>query len=178
VAAGACRSDRLVDRLALIVAGVLQAIGEAIGDTVGSVVFWISELAAAGVILAYFGAMLASGHTIGMRALDIHVRTGASGQPPTVGRAVLRGTLGLAFATATLNAYAYTQGTPFGELTTFEETAGRVAVVVMAVAAAGQLWMLVDPVGRTLWDRLTGLVVLEDMMPTEMPERLWAPWGP
>jgi hypothetical protein len=34
-----------------------------------------------------------------------------------------------------------------------------------------------DPAGRGLWDRLFGLAVIEDMVPSSMPERLWTPWG-
>jgi hypothetical protein len=37
--------------------------------------------------------------------------------------------------------------------------------------------MLLDRSGRTLWDRLTGLAVVEDIVPTSMPDRLWSPWG-
>jgi uncharacterized RDD family membrane protein YckC len=165
--------------VALIVAGVFQAVGDAIGGSVDSVVFWISEVAAVGVILAYFTGFLASGHTLGMRALDIHVRSGATGQPPGLGRAFLRSLLGLGFAIGALNAYAYLQGTsPVGELTSVQEAVGRAAVGVVVVAAAGQLWMLADPSGRTVWDRLTGLVVVEDIVPSRMPDRLWAPWRP
>jgi uncharacterized RDD family membrane protein YckC len=165
--------------IALIVAGMFQAVGGAIGGTADSVIFWITEVAAVGVILAYFAGFLASGHTIGMRALDIHVRSGASGQPPGRGQAVLRSVLGLALAIGTLNAYAYLQGTaPVGELTSVQETVGRAAVAVAVLGAAGQLWMLVDPAARTVWDRLTGLVVVEDIVPSRMPDRLWAPWRP
>jgi uncharacterized RDD family membrane protein YckC len=164
--------------IALIVAGVVQAVAGAAGDTSASVAFWITEIAAAGVIVAYFAALLASGHTLGMRALDIHVRSFAQGEAPGRVRALLRGLLGLALATAALNAYSYLGGEPLvGELSEFEQTAGRVSVVVAAAAGLGQLWMLVDSEGRTLWDRLTGLVVVEDIMPTTMPDRLWSPWG-
>jgi hypothetical protein len=48
---------------------------------------------------------------------------------------------------------------------------------VTAVAVAGHLWKIVDPAGKTLWDRLLGLVVIEDVVPTSMPDRLWSPWG-
>jgi uncharacterized RDD family membrane protein YckC len=165
--------------LALIVAGMAQAIAELFGGGVRSVVFWITEVAALGMIVAYFSGLLASGHTIGMRALDIHVRAVATGKAPGLGRAVLRSLFGLAFAVATLNAYSYIQGKPpLGEFSTFEETAGRVAVTVAVAGGIGQLWMLIDSAGRTLWDRLTGLVVVEDIMPTTMPDRLWAAWGP
>ena len=49
--------------------------------------------------------------------------------------------------------------------------------LVAARAIAGGLWKLVDREGRTLWDRLFGLVVVEDVVPATMPDRLWSPWG-
>ena len=164
--------------IALIVAGIVQAVAGVAGDVPGTVAFWITETAALGVIVAYFAGLLASGHTLGMRALDIHVRAFADGRPPRLTRTVPRSLLGLAFATAALNAYSYVSGTPaLAEFTTFQETVGRVAIGVVAVAAAGQAWMLVDREGRTVWDRLTGLVVVEDIMPASLPGRLWSPWG-
>ena len=50
-------------------------------------------------------------------------------------------------------------------------------IIVTLVALTGQLWQLVDPAGRTIWDRLTGLVVVEDVVPKSAPDRLWTPWG-
>jgi uncharacterized RDD family membrane protein YckC len=164
--------------VALIVAGIVQAVAGVAGDVPGTIAFWITEIAALGVILAYFSGLLASGHTLGMRALDIHVRSSAEGEAPSLPRAFARSLLGLLFATATLNAYSYVAGEPpLGEFTSLEETAGRVALAVVAVAASGQLWMLLDREGRTAWDRLIGLVVVEDILPTSLPDRLWTPWG-
>jgi uncharacterized RDD family membrane protein YckC len=165
--------------LALIVAGMVQAVAGLVGGRPETIAFWISEIAALGVIVAYFAGLSATGHTIGMRAVDIHVRACGTGEAPGLGRAVLRGLIGLALAAATLNAYSYIQGKPpVGEFSTFEETVGRVAVAVAVAGGVGQLWMLLDSAGRTLWDRLAGLVVVEDILPTSMPDRLWAPWGP
>jgi len=48
---------------------------------------------------------------------------------------------------------------------------------VASIAFFGHLWQLRDPAGRGLWDRLFGLAVIEDMVPSSMPERLWTPWG-
>jgi uncharacterized RDD family membrane protein YckC len=164
--------------VALIAAGIVQAVAWVAGDVPGTIAFWITEIAALGVIVAYFTGMLASGHTLGMRALDVHVRASVEGGPPSLARAFGRSLLGLVFATATLNAYSYVAGEPpLGELTALEEAAGRVALAVVAVAAAGQAWMLLDREGRTAWDRLTGLVVVEDILPTSVPDRLWSPWG-
>lgn len=164
--------------IALIAAGIVQTIAEIAGETPGAIAFWATEAAAVAVILLYFTGFFVSGHTLGMRALDIHVRAFAHGEAPGRLRSFARSVLGLVLATATLNAYAYLAGEPrLGELTSVEEAAGRAAVAVAAAGTLGQLWLLVDAEGRTLWDRLTGLVVVEDIVPATMPDRLWSPWG-
>lgn len=128
------------------------------------------------MLVGYFTAMLATGHTMGMRALDIHVVATGSGREPSRWRSLARTVLAVVFAVAAINAYAYLFSFS-SDFTPFERLVAAVAVPVAAVALAGQLWMLVDRSGRTLWDRLTGLAVVEDMVPTSMPDRLWSPWG-
>jgi uncharacterized RDD family membrane protein YckC len=164
--------------VALIPAGIVQAVAAVAGETSERVAFWVTETAAVGVLVAYFAAMLASGHTLGMRALDVHVRSFTRGEAPEWWRALARSLLAVVFAVASVTAYSYLFGRPpLGEFSAFEETAGRAATAVAAVVLLGQLWMLLDAEGRTLWDRLTGLVVVEDIVPTSMPDRLWSPWG-
>jgi len=53
-----------------------------------------------------------------------------------------------------------------------------VSIVVTCIAFFGHLWQIRDPGGRSVWDRLAGLAVIEDMVPSTMPDRLWSPWGP
>lgn len=162
--------------LFLIPAGIVEALGRTIGGTTETVLFVVAQAVAVSVLVGYFGGMLASGHTMGMRALDIHVVATGSGRDPSRPRAVARSLLALVFAVAAINAYAYLFGFS-SEFTPFERLVAAVAVPVAGVALAGQLWMLVDRSGRTLWDRLTGLAVVEDIVPTSMPDRLWSPWG-
>ena len=93
-------------------------------------------------------------------------------------RALGRSLLALGFFLATITAYRLIRGYhgPDG-LSDREELLRNGTLAVAGIALAGHLWKLVDPHGRTLWDRLTGLVVIEDVVPTGMPERLWTPWG-
>jgi uncharacterized RDD family membrane protein YckC len=162
--------------LFLIPAGVVEALGRTIGGTTETVLFVVAQAVALSVLVGYFTAMLASGHTMGMRALDIHVVATGSGREPSLWRSLIRSMLALVFAVAAINAYGYLFSFS-SDFTPFERLVAAVAVPVAAVALAGQLWMLVDRSGRTLWDRLTGLAVVEDMVPTSMPDRLWSPWG-
>jgi uncharacterized RDD family membrane protein YckC len=137
----------------------------------------LGQVIAVSAIVVYFTFLLKSGHTMGMRALDIHVRAHEAGREPGLVRSFARALLALLLGVAVVNTYSYLQGRPpLGEFSSFEQTVGETAVVVAGAGLLGQLWMLVDGEGRTLWDRLTGLVVVEDIVPTSMPGRLWSPW--
>lgn len=162
--------------LFLIPAGVVEALGRTIGGTTETVLFVVAQAVALSVLAGYFTAMLGCGRTMGMRALDIHVVAAGSGREPSLWRSLARSLLALVFAVAAINAYGYLFSFT-SDFTPFERLVAAVAVPVAAVAVAGQLWMLVDRSGRTVWDRLTGLGVVEDIVPTSMPDRLWSPWG-
>ena len=163
--------------LLLIPAGALDAIGELVGGAAGLSLTVLGQVIAVSAIVVYFTFLLKSGHTMGMRALDIHVRAHDEGREPGLVRSFARALLALLLGVAVINAYSYLQGRPpLGEFSSFEQTVGETAVVVAGAGVVGQLWMLVDGEGRTLWDRLTGLVVVEDIVPASMPERLWSPW--
>jgi uncharacterized RDD family membrane protein YckC len=156
--------------------GIIQTIGDAVGGFVADAVVVFTNVAALGLVAWYFAYFFASGHTLGMRALDIHVFSHQSGREPHPGQAVARALLAVGFYLATVNAYRLVRGHP-DPLTDTEEIWRFLAVAGVLLALAGELWKLVDPDGRTLWDRLFGLVVVEDVIPTSMPGRLWSPWG-
>lgn len=163
--------------LLLIPAGALDAIGELFGGAAGRALTVFGHVVAVSAIVAYFTFLLRSGHTMGMRALDIHVRAHDQGREPGLVRSLARALLALLLGVAVVNAYSYLQGRPLlGEFSSLEQVVGEVAVVIAGAGLLGQLWMLVDGEGRTLWDRLTGLVVVEEIVPTSMPDRLWSPW--
>jgi uncharacterized RDD family membrane protein YckC len=167
----------IVYLLLLIPAGILDTIGELFGGDVGRALEVFGQVLAVSAIVAYFTFLLKSGHTMGMRALDIHVRAHDEGREPGVVRSFVRALLALLLGVAVVNAYSYLRGRPpLGEFSSFERAVGEAAVIVAGAGLLGQLWMLVDREGRTLWDRFTGLVVVEDIVPTAMPERLWSPW--
>jgi uncharacterized RDD family membrane protein YckC len=154
--------------------GMIETVGRAIGGLPGDALVYLVDALALGVVVAYFGNFLSTGHTMGMRALDIHVFSHATGRAPHLVRAVARSCLSLAFFLAAFK----TSGWHGNEgLSDREETWRDLAATVSTVALVGGLWKIADPEGRTLWDRFTGLVVVEDVVPTSMPGRLWSPWG-
>jgi uncharacterized RDD family membrane protein YckC len=158
--------------------GMIETVGRTIGGHFGDALVYLVDALALGVVVAYFGYFLSTGHTMGMRALDIHVFSHGTGREPHPIRAVIRSLFSLAFFLATFKAYTLIRGWHGNEgLTDKEETWRDLAVTVSSVAALGGLWKIADPEGRTLWDRLSGLVVVEDVVPTSMPGRLWSPWG-
>jgi uncharacterized RDD family membrane protein YckC len=154
--------------------GMIETLGKAIGGIYGDVVFYGAEALALAVVPAYFAYFFSTGSTLGMRALDIHLFSHGSGRAAHPVRAVARALLSLAFLFASLKAYALTRSVE--ELTARDELWRDLAVTVTVVAVLGNLWKLFDADGRTLWDRLAGLVVVEDVVPASMPDRLWSRW--
>jgi uncharacterized RDD family membrane protein YckC len=162
--------------LAGIPLGVIQTVARAVGGVTYDLVFVLTEAAAVGIIAAYFACFFSTGSTLGMRALDIHLFSYRSGREPHLVRAVARSVFALGFFLASINAYGLLRGHHEGGLTAAQETWRAVTVTVALVALAGGLWQLVDQEGRTLWDRFFGLVVVEDIVPASMPDRLWSRW--
>lgn len=157
--------------------GVLQATA----DQVGGIVFWVAvvltQAAALATVAGYFAFFFGTGHTLGMRAADIHIVDARSGQSPALARSAARGVLSVVFFVASFTAYTYVLGHYDTPLTTFYEIARAVSITVACVALFGHVWQFRDRDGRSLWDRLLGLAVIEDMIPATMADRLWTPWG-
>jgi uncharacterized RDD family membrane protein YckC len=158
--------------------GMIQTLAKTVGGTVNDAVYALTEAVGLGVVVVYFAWFFGTGHTLGMRALDIHIFSHGSGREPHPVRAAARGLLSLGFFLATIDAYGLSSGAyRQGGLTDAQTMWRQAAVAGAALALGGALWKLVDPDGRTLWDRLFGLVVVEDVVPASMPDRLWSPWG-
>jgi uncharacterized RDD family membrane protein YckC len=158
--------------------GMIETLGDAIGGPFGSILYYGAEALALAIVPAFFAYFFATGHTLGMRALDIHMFSHRTGREPHVVQAVARGLLALVFFYCSFKAYSLVRGVQGTEGLTDREEAWRdVSLTIVGVAILGNLWKLVDPDGRTLWDRLVGLVVVEDVVPASMPGRLWSPWG-
>jgi hypothetical protein len=157
--------------------GMIQTLGDAIGGAWAHLIFDLTQAIGLGFVAGYFAYFFLTGHTLGMRAFDIHVFAARSGSDPHPVRATARGLLSLGFFLAAIDAYGLSRGGLADELSSSQELWRTLTIIVTAIAVAGQLWQLVDPAGKTVWDRLTGLVVVEDVIPKSMPDRLWTPWG-
>jgi uncharacterized RDD family membrane protein YckC len=157
--------------------GVFEVTADEVGGAVKVIVFVLTQLAALAVVAGYFAFFTGTGHTLGMRALDIHIVGAQNGQSPALARAAARGVLAVVFFLASFTAYTYLLGHYDTPLSSFHEVVRIVSISVASLALVGHLWQLWDRDGRTLWDRLVGLAVIEDMVPATMPDRLWTPWG-
>ena len=163
--------------IAQIPLGVLQATGDEIGGITFWSVFFVTQAAGLAIVAGYFAFFFSTGHTLGMRAADIHVVGAGTGRQPALARAAGRGVLAVVFFLASFTAYTFVLGNYDTPLSTFHQVSRAASIMVASLAFFGHLWQLGDPAGRGLWDRLCGLAVIEDMVPTSMPERLWTPWG-
>jgi uncharacterized RDD family membrane protein YckC len=148
--------------IAQIPLGVLQATADEIGGIVFWTVFVLTQVVALAIVAAYFAFFFSTGHTLGMRATDIHIVGAESGSSPTVARSTARGVLAVVFFLTTFTAYTFVLA---------------ICIFVASLAFFGHVWQRADRNGRSLWDRLFGLAVIEDMVPSSMPDRLWTPWG-
>ena len=154
--------------LASFPAGIVQTVGRFAGNEGAEWLDWTllvaSQALVAGALVAYFALGLRSTQTLGMRAVEVHARLASTGLPPDALRSVARAVVGLVFALAFVNVYVGWRGIdPVGGVSDTEQAVFEVAVVIAIVAAAGKLWAFVDPERRSLWDRLFGLVYLEDL---------------
>jgi uncharacterized RDD family membrane protein YckC len=157
--------------------GVLQATANEVGGIVYLSVVILTQAAALAIVAGYFAFFLSTGHTLGMRAADIHVVDAHTGRSAGLARASGRGVLSILFFIASFTAYTYVLGHYDTPLSSFHEVIRAVSIAVASVAFFGQIWQLRDPGRRSLWDRLAGLAVIEDKVPASMPDRLWTPWG-
>jgi RDD family len=168
--------------LASIVGGIVQGVGVASVDAggpgvvLGVALVVLSQLMIAAPIVAYFAFYWSLGSTLGMRALDIELVEDRTGVPPMWKRTVPRAVIAFLIALAVLNVYfAYSGGVD--ELNTFERALVAASVAVAAVGVAAKAWLLVDPRRRSAFDRLFGLVYVEEFVYSDARPSPWLDAG-
>jgi RDD family len=169
--------------VAVIVAAPIDAgARDYFGNVTNDVLWKVARSVLAVPILLYFGLFLRTGHTLGMRALDFHVRVASTGSAPGLARSAVRACLAVLFAAAAFVAW-------FGHFTKppapedvyrnyWWQPAHATVVTaewIAAVAVLGKLWSWVDRSGRSLWDHLFGLAFVERAEPSE-DERAFDAW--
>lgn len=162
--------------LASIPAGMLQ-----IGSTVAGAASGALDATAQALVLvapaAYLTGYLRTGHTLGMRALDLHVRVAATGERPGWLRSAGRSLLSVLFGAATYLTSLGLSGPPTVEGWSPRERTVLVASYTLALAGlAGTLWALPDGRRQTLWDKLFGLVRLDDLTSAAADAERYSLW--
>lgn len=165
--------------IASIVAGVFEAVGftsYSAGDLrgiPGGILVGLSQVLVAGPVIAYFALYWATGSTLGMRALDIELVERETGLPPSRRRAVARACFAFVLAIAINNVYLVVASDPLNGYSTFQ----RDIIIASFVLAGGTLvakgWALIDERRQTLFDKLFGLLYVEEMVFT----RSSGPWA-
>ncbi len=169
--------------LTSIVAGVVQGVGATsveaggAGVALGVALIALSQLVIAAPIVAYFAGYWSLGSTLGMRAVDIELVQERTGLPPTWRRTVPRAFVAFLVALAVLNVYLAYAGDVVEELDAFERALVTASVAVAAVGVAAKAWLLVDPRRRSAFDRLFGLVYVEELVYTDARPSPWVDVG-
>ena len=167
--------------IASIVGGIVQGVGVTsldagdLGGIPGVALIVLSQLIVAASIVAYFAFYWAQGSTLGMRALDFELVREATGRPPGWRRTVPRAIVAWLIALAILNVYFASSGRPQDDpFNAYERTLIAASVAVAAVGVAAKVWMLVDGRRRSAFDRLFGLVYVEEFVFTHARRSPWA----
>jgi RDD family len=165
--------------VASIFAGVFQAIGWSAwtaGDlrgVPGGSLLVLSQLLVAAPVIAYFTLYWRTGSTLGMRALDIELVEGQLGRPPGLLRSLLRACLAFVFAVAANNVYTVLASDPLDGYSGFQRSLVIASFTVAGICAAGKLLALVHERRQSLWDKLFGLVYVEELVFTRTARWPW-----
>jgi hypothetical protein len=138
------------------------------GNVSNDVLWKVARSVIAVPVLLYFSLYLRTGHTLGMRALDFHVRVASTGRAPGLVRSAARACLAVGFVAAAYVAWFHLSTKPPAPDDPYRPyywEPAHVTVVaaewITVVAVLGKLWSWVDRSGRSLWDHLFGLAFVE-----------------
>ncbi len=161
--------------------GAVQALGAVswregdFGGLPGQVLFVVTQLLTVAPVIAYFGLLLPTSQTLGMNALELRVVSTKTGRAPSYVTAILRGVLATVMAASFYVTYLVATGFDSREL---DATSSRIldaAHVLVFAGAASALAMMLTPASRSLFDRLFGTAVIDDL---EAVTPRMGPWGP
>jgi uncharacterized RDD family membrane protein YckC len=162
--------------------GVVQALGSVsseagdFGGSPGHVLVLVAQVLTLAPVVAYFGLLLPTSHTFGMRALSLHVVSTRTGWAPSYVVAFVRGLAATGVAVASYLTVMY--ATSFEKPRELDASSSRVltaAHIVCAVGAVSTLAMILTPKHRSIVDRVFRTAVIDD--PQALAPRM-GPWGP
>jgi uncharacterized RDD family membrane protein YckC len=162
--------------------GMVQSVGAVswregdFGGSPGHVVFVLTQVLTVVPVVAYFGLLLPTSQTFGMRALELHVVSTKTGRALSHLSASIRGVIATAVAASFYITYQVATSFDKGrELDTWSSRLLEVSHVVVLVGAASALLMMFSPTRKSLVDRLFGTAVIDEL---EAVTPHMGPWGP
>ena len=147
-----------------------------LGGIPGRALVVLSQVALVVPFIAYFTYYWTTGSTLGMRALDIELVVGSTGEPPGLSRSLVRALIALALGVAAYVLFFALTGVPAEGLTPTERMIVTASAVVAAAGVAAKAWFFLDRRRQTLLDRLFGLVYVEDLASTSPAASLYQLW--
>jgi uncharacterized RDD family membrane protein YckC len=162
--------------------GAVEALGAVsweegdLGGGPGHVLLLGTQVLTVVPVVAYFGLLLPTSHTFGMRALTLHVVSTKTGRAPSYAVAFIRGVATTVVAASFYLTYMVTSSFEKPrELDAASSHALTAAHVVFVVGAASALAMILTPMHRSILDRVFRTAVIDD--PEALAPRM-GPWGP
>jgi hypothetical protein len=161
--------------------GMVQSVGAVswregdFGGSPGHVLFVVTQVLTVVPVIAYWGLLVPTSQTFGMRALEVHVVSTKIGRAPTYLAATIRGVLATAVAASFY--ITYQVATSF-DGTELDSTSSRIldaAHVIVILGSASALLMMFAPTHRSVFDRLFGSAVIDEL---EAVTPHMGPWGP
>jgi len=147
-----------------------------LGGLPGHVLVVATQVLTVVPVIAYFGLLLPTSHTYGMRALGLRIVSVRAGRAPSHTAAIIRGVVATAVAASFYVSYLVWSSfeKPHG-LDDASSYALAVAHVLVVVGGGSALMMILTPTHRSLVDRVFGTAVLDNV---EAVAPRMGPWGP
>lgn len=176
---GLCLVAYLLVSIPLGAVQALGAISQREGDLSGlpgHVLVIATQVLTAAPAVVYFGLLLPTSHTLGMRARGLRVVAVHTGRAPPYAAAFVRGATATAMAAAVYAVFLVTTSFDRPEhLDSASRIALHAAYIVASAAGLSALAMILTPTHRSGLDRLFGTAVLDEV---EAVAPVMGPWGP
>jgi uncharacterized RDD family membrane protein YckC len=161
--------------------GVVQAVGTTsredgdLGGVPGGIAVVLAELLSFAPLIAYFAVLLPTSQTFGMRLMDIRSVSIRTGRALSRRMSIVRGISATAMAVGVYIVFLRETSFEKEELDRLSRVVFDAASLLAALGGVSALVMMVTPTRRSLFDRLFGTAVVDDL---EAVVPIIGPWGP
>jgi uncharacterized RDD family membrane protein YckC len=161
--------------------GVVEALGATMyddrtfGRLPGAALAVVAQVLSFIPFVAYFAYLWPTSQTFGMRVMDIRLVCAGTGRGPSRRRAILRAVIAMVVAAGVYLVVMRETSFEKSHLDHLSRVLMTGAYALAIVAGVSALTSLVSPTGRSLFDRIFGTVVVDDL---ESLEPVAGPFGP